>query len=825
MVINALKMLLLMVLAVSVPTTVCGQVGHADPDTRFKSSTYDISWVIPSEDMKYMTFQKTYDYSADTLALVSAEKPGHILFQEPGIYPNTVRFTRKGFLFMSGPKTAVLLKINTLQQVRWENTSSAFYMEKYEQIAMIMDEKLKIFTAEGQPVEEIQNVVSAVQKDGRVFYTQAVNGSFNLTEWTPQSRRTLYRSAGKEIPVVYSTGSDVVVFDRVSGKDTGKIQYINQHSDEAIPLNADGIYPLKTVGTVSGLSANRFFLALAVKNEVKQKRNDVEVWYAHDNDLYKKFYNDAVMNYVIWDPLNHRVSKLDHLRFPAHINTGQSRFLLAYDPRLFQDYTREMIPRHVYRYDTEKGAYDFLGVTGRYMYTDKSGRYLLSHNYTQWMLFDIAAGTSIKIEADEDSVPYFSIKGDHIIFPEKGRITEYDIAAGTKATAILPEGFSSEVTGGITESVPLQNSFYVKYYDPQRALPVRILNPTTVQSALGLYRKGSLQLLTSISSDHHTFLAAGKDDSTFLYVKRNYNLPPEMVISKRKKEKIVYKTNPQDRKVSGYRMQKISYTNTKGVPLTGLLYYPSNFSSTRKYPMVVGIYEILRHTGNRYLRDGFSGNIEGINIRHYLDRGYFIFLPDIVYDGRGPGRSALDCVESAVRALSHNKNIDFARLGLVGHSHGGYETNFIATQSRMFAAYVGGAGNSDLVRSYHSFNYNYTRPFYWQFEEQQYRMFKSFAEDKNLYIDNSPVYHAEKVSKPILLWTGTNDQNIYWEQTMEYYLALRRNNKKVIALFYDKEDHSFIRHVNRSDLFIRISEWFDYHLKGAEKDWIDHMNQ
>ena len=181
-------------------------------------------------------------------------------------------------------------------------------------------------------------------------------------------------------------------------------------------------------------------------------------------------------------------------------------------------------------------------------------------------------------------------------------------------------------------------------------------------------------------------------------------------------------------------------------------------------------------------------------------------------------------MESAVYALKSQKNIDFAKLGLAGHSHGGYEANFIATQSRLFAAYVGGAGNSDLVRSYHSFNYDYTSPFYWQFEEQQYRLFKPFAEDKNLYIDNSPVYHAEKVTQPILLWTGTNDQNIYWEQTMEYYLALRRNNKKVIALFYDKEGHSFNKRENREDLFVRISDWFEYHLKGIRKDWIDILD-
>ncbi|WP_449397658.1 alpha/beta hydrolase family protein [Chryseobacterium wanjuense] len=65
--------------------------------------------------------------------------------------------------------------------------------------------------------------------------------------------------------------------------------------------------------------------------------------------------------------------------------------------------------------------------------------------------------------------------------------------------------------------------------------------------------------------------------------------------------------------------------------------------------------------------------------------------------------------------------------------------------------------------------------FYWQFEGGQYRMPGSFTNFKSLYIDNSPVYHAEKVNVPILLWVGKKDENIDWQQTMEFYLALRRN--------------------------------------------------
>jgi len=100
-----------------------------------------------------------------------------------------------------------------------------------------------------------------------------------------------------------------------------------------------------------------------------------------------------------------------------------------------------------------------------------------------------------------------------------------------------------------------------------------------------------------------------------------------------------------------------------------------------------------------------------------------------------------------------------------------------------------------------------------------------FTSHKELYIDNSPVYHAEKVKAPILLWTGKKDENIDWQQSMEFYLALKRNHKPVIALFYPDDDHSLQKIENRVDLYSRISQWFDFHLKDIKSsEWILKMN-
>jgi hypothetical protein len=102
----------------------------------FAGKTYDISWVVPSEDLTYMTFQKTYDYSADTLALVSVKHPEKILFQAPDVYPVSVKYTKEGSVFMSGGVTARLLDLTSLKEQVWNGIRKAFFVPSYQSIVL-----------------------------------------------------------------------------------------------------------------------------------------------------------------------------------------------------------------------------------------------------------------------------------------------------------------------------------------------------------------------------------------------------------------------------------------------------------------------------------------------------------------------------------------------------------------------------------------------------------------------------------------------------------------------------------------------------------------
>lgn len=236
--------------------------------------------------------------------------------------------------------------------------------------------------------------------------------------------------------------------------------------------------------------------------------------------------------------------------------------------------------------------------------------------------------------------------------------------------------------------------------------------------------------------------------------------------------------------------------------------------------MVVQIYQIKSSEANKYF---YKVDHVGFDLRSLLKKGYFVYLPDIIYSETGAGQSALDCVNAALDTIVNNENIDIKKIGLTGHSMGGYETNFIATHSDRFATYISGSAHSDLIRNYFSYNYSTDIPQIWRIETGQYEMGVSFAEDKERYFKNSPINYVDQVNAPILLWAGKKDENVPWDQTMEFFMGLKRFDKDVIALFYKDGDHTFYETPkNNDDITKRSLEWWDYFLKD-KKDvkWIN----
>lgn len=286
------------------------------------------------------------------------------------------------------------------------------------------------------------------------------------------------------------------------------------------------------------------------------------------------------------------------------------------------------------------------------------------------------------------------------------------------------------------------------------------------------------------------------------------------------KSNSVFQSNPHYMNYLWGKQEQIQYKNAKNETLKGTLYYPVAYDANKKYPMVVSIYEELTFLKHNYFNPT-KYNSAGFNVTNLTTQGYFVLLPDIKYELGNPGLSATDCVVAATNEVLRKGIVLSDKIALIGHSFGGYETNFIVTQTDLFKTAISGASVYDLPSWYLSISNNSGDSEIWRFESQQWRMGKSLYEDREGYARNSPSTWVENVSNPILIWTGEKDPQINPNQSIAFYLALRRLNRKVVFLNYSNESHSLLKKESQIDLYYRFNDWLNYYLKDQPPaEWI-----
>ncbi len=305
-----------------------------------------------------------------------------------------------------------------------------------------------------------------------------------------------------------------------------------------------------------------------------------------------------------------------------------------------------------------------------------------------------------------------------------------------------------------------------------------------------------------------------KTAETYLYTEETDAVPPSIMISKKRSDlpQNIYQSNAHYEKFESVHSELITYTNSKGGALQGVLRYPTSYVEGKKYPMVVYIYERLSHTLYDYSNPVLRHHIGFSPANYYLD-GYFVLLPDIVYEVGKPGQSSVDCVVAAVNSVKKRGFVEENHIGLIGHSYGGTQTTFIITQTPIFAAAVGSGAVTDLVSSYLTMNFTSGRSNIWRFEAQQFRMGSSPFDNWDGYIKNSAIAHVANITTPLLSWSGKDDMSVDFRQSIEMHLALRRLKKVNTLLLFPDQDHILRDHNAQAYLTEKVKQWFDSYLK------------
>lgn len=255
------------------------------------------------------------------------------------------------------------------------------------------------------------------------------------------------------------------------------------------------------------------------------------------------------------------------------------------------------------------------------------------------------------------------------------------------------------------------------------------------------------------------------------------------------------------------------WTMFDGRESEGLLFKPANFDSTKKYPVIFYFYE--RNADGLYLYRTPAPSASTINIPWFVSNGYLVFVPDIWYKDGEPGESAYNSVVSAAKWLSGFSWVDSTKMAIQGQSWGGYQVAYLVTRTSLFAAAGAGAPVANMTSAYGGIRWGTGLNRQFQYERTQSRIGATLWERPDLYIKNSPLFQADKVTTPLLIMHNDKDGSVPWYQGIEYFTALRRLGKKVWMLEYNGEDHNLVERRNRKDLSIRLSQFFDHFLKGA----------
>jgi dipeptidyl aminopeptidase/acylaminoacyl peptidase len=249
-----------------------------------------------------------------------------------------------------------------------------------------------------------------------------------------------------------------------------------------------------------------------------------------------------------------------------------------------------------------------------------------------------------------------------------------------------------------------------------------------------------------------------------------------------------------------------------------VLYLPAGYEQGKKYPMLTYIYEKLSQEFNVYSEPNAT---RYSNPSVFTSRGYVFLKPDIVYHVNDPGRSAVWCVVPAVKAAIATGIVDPARIGLQGHSWGGYQTAFITTQTKIFKTAIAGAPLTDMVSMAGSVYWNSGGSDNAIFIASQGRFTGGPNDVPEAYTRNSPQQFAQNLSNPLMILHDDRDGAVDFNQGITYYNHLRNLGKDVVLLEYVGENHGLTRPANQKDYALRMTEWFDTFLRDQPApDWL-----
>ena len=363
----------------------------------------------------------------------------------------------------------------------------------------------------------------------------------------------------------------------------------------------------------------------------------------------------------------------------------------------------------IYLIDIETGARTKVkdGIDDQYLQASPGGRYLLYLQADQYWTIDTATRAAANIskaaqtsfinresDATVKQKPAFGVAGwtkndEAVILYDK--FDAWRVAANGSSATRLTDGATEQIRHRYARLDPDE-----EWIDTSQPIHFGLFGIWTKRSGYARLDPGAATASRSCSKTRASPGLAKAKDAERLRLHRpgvqrsagRHGRRAEL-----KDARAVAKTNPFAGDYAWGKSELVEYKNERGERLQGALFYPAGYEPGRKYPMVVYMYERLSDGLHRW---SSPSDREPYNPAVFTSLGYMFLQPDIVFRPREPGLSVADCVGAAVKKVITMGSVDAARIGIIGHSWGGFDTVFLATHTNLFAAGVAGAPITDL---------------------------------------------------------------------------------------------------------------------------------
>lgn len=454
--------------------------------------------------------------------------------------------------------------------------------------------------------------------------------------------------------------------------------------------------------------------------------------------------------------------------------------------------------------------------------------YWYSKADTAWFANEVRSGKTLQLtkdtrfsDAEEDDHPDYpnaygvagwSKNDDRILLYDRYDIWSINPAKPSEAV---------NLTNGITSKTRYR---YVKLdeeersIDTDKALLLHLFDETTKQSGYAQLSNVNQQVKELIKDEASFSRSVYKAENAgdVVFTKESFQQFPDLFAADNLTFGNVRKlsnANPQQQNINWGTVELVSWKSLNGDNLQGLLYKPENFDPTKKYPMITYYYE--KNSDNLYEYHVPQPVRASVNYSYYTSNGYVLFVPDIVYQDGYPGKSAYDCLMPGVLSILDKGFVDEKKLGLQGHSWGGYQNAYLITQTNLFAAAEAGAPVANMTSAYGGIRWDSGLSRQAQYENNQSRIGGTLWEKPMQYIENSPLFYIPKIETPLLMMHNDDDGAVPWYQGIEMFMGMKRLDKPVWLLNYNGEKHGLTKRKNRKDWTQRMSQFFDYYLKDA----------